>query len=302
MSLTENETNLCNQALDRIGSKNFAYATQATVNVKEATKCENIYAQTRNALLRSFEWPFASERAELVNVQTLTLDTTPLDDPFAADDVIYGLNNGYSATIISATTDTEYEIMYLSGDFEDGEFLTNATVYKIYYDGILVEDEDEDEPILWCDTTDYDTVTCADLTLADSAPDFEWDYQFKLPDDFLRLRSNYTIDDSNAVDDRFMIEGDYLLTNEDEVDLKYIKKVTDPDDFDPLFTEVLILTLAKKLIPALAGTKSPTLLEDVGRDLASALSHARAVCRQETNVSGRSDWRQARHSVNTSSV
>jgi len=204
MALEENEVPVCNQALDRIGSKNFAYATQATVNANEAAKCDTIYDQTRDALLRSFEWPFASARKTL------------------------------------------------SQEVND--------------------------------------------------PDFEWDYRFRLPDDFLRFKSDYGLDDSYDVDARFAIEGDYILTNNDEIDLKYIKKVTDPDDFDPLFTEVLILTLAKKLIPALAGTKSPTLLEDVGNDLKEALSHARTVCRQETNVSGRSDWRQARHSVDTSSA
>lgn len=200
MALEENEVPICNQALDRIGSKNFTYAVQTSV---EALKCITIFSQTRDALLRSFEWSFASARKTLA--------------PEVND------------------------------------------------------------------------------------PEFEWDKRFKLPDDYLRLKSDYGLDDSYEVDARFTIEGNYYLTNNDEVDLKYIKKVTDPDDFDPLFTEVLILTLAKKLIPALAGTKSPTLLEDVGRDLAEVTSKARTVCRQEVNASGRSDWRQARHSVNTNS-
>lgn len=200
MSLTTEEVVVANQALDRIGSKNFTLAVQTGV---EALKCITIYPQTRDALLRSFEWPFASARKTL------------------------------------------------SPEVND--------------------------------------------------PEFEWDYRFKLPDDFLRYKSDYGLDDSYAVDARFTIEGNYYLTNNDEVDLLYIKKVTNPDDFDPLFTEVLILTLAKKLIPALAGTKNPGLVESVSRDLDAALSKARTVCRQETNTSGRSDWRQARHSVNTSS-
>lgn len=200
MSLEEAEVLVANQALDRIGSKNFTYAVQTGV---EALKCITIYTQTRNALLRSFEWSFASARKTL------------------------------------------------SPEVND--------------------------------------------------PDFDWDYRFKLPDDFLRFKSDYGIDDSYAVDARFTIEGKYYLTNNDEVDLLYIKKVTNPDDFDPLFTEVLVLTLAKKLIPALAGTKNPGLVESVSRDLADALSHARTVCRQEVNASGRSDWRQARHSVDTNS-
>ena len=200
MSLTTEEVAVCVQALDRVGSKNFTYAVQTSV---EALKCITIYTQTRDALLRSFEWSFASAR------KTLSPEV--------------------------------------------------------------------------------------------NSPDSEWDYRFKLPDDFLRYKSDYGLDDSYAVDARFTIEGKYYLTNNDEVDLLYIKKVENPDDFDPLFTEVLILTLAKKLIPALAGTKSPMLLEDISRDLEAALSKARTVCRQESNVSGRSDWRQARHRVDTNS-
>ncbi len=62
MSLTEAEVKVANQALDRIGSKNFTYAVQTGV---EALKCITIYEQTRNALQRSFEWSFASARKTL---------------------------------------------------------------------------------------------------------------------------------------------------------------------------------------------------------------------------------------------
>ena len=200
MVLTMKEVVVCNQSLARLGSKRFTYANQATEI--EGIQSELIYTQTRNALERSFEWPFCKDR------KTLAPETN---------------------------------------------------------------------------TPDFD----------------EWDYRFKLPDNYLRMRSDYGIDDSYAVDARFAIEGDCILSNNDEIDLKYIKKVTDPDDFDPLFTEVLILTLAKKLIPALPGTKAPTLLEDVARDLAEALSRARTVCRQESNTSGRSDWNLSRLSSKT---
>lgn len=134
------------------------------------------------------------------------------------------------------------------------------------------------------------------LSQETNTPDFEWDYKYKLPTDFHRLVKNHTTGDTTDTTDRQDIEGDYLLSNYDEADIVYIKKVTDPADFDPLFTEVLILTLAKKLITALAGTKNPTLVEDVKNDLKIAIATARTVCRAETNVSGRSDWNLARYS------
>lgn len=190
----EAEVVICNQALDRIGSKNFTYASQAGV---EYEKCNNIYTQTRDALLSGFPWPFASARKSL----------------------------------------------------------------------------------------SYDTTT----------PDFEWSYRYKLPSDYLRLIYNYTTKSTTESDDRQIREGDYILTNYDECEIKYTRKITDPADFDPLFTELLILTLAKKLITALPGTKNPGLVDDVRRDLAMVTARVRAVCRAEVETSGRSDWNLARY-------
>lgn len=187
MSLITEEVTICNQALDRIGSTNFTYTVQTGVT---GIKCNTHYEQTRRAVIRSFEWNFASARK-----------------------------------ILSAETST---------------------------------------------------------------PDFEWDYQYKLPSDFLRMKGLYSRYD-------FEIEGDLLLTNDTEVEIRYIKDVTIPADFDPLFTEVLVLTLAKKLINPLAGTKTTQLKEDVLRDLNIATVRARAVCRAESEDRGRSSWNLARY-------
>lgn len=201
MSLTEAEVAVCNQALNMIGSLQFTYAAQTTV---EGVKANLHYTQVRNALLRSFEWTFAKHRV------SLTAHTT--------------------------------------------------------------------------------------------SPDFEWEYRYKLPDDYLRLTQDYTIDDSCYVDERFEIEGNFILSNNSPLEIKYIKKVTDPDDFDPLFTEVLILRLALRLLYPLAGTKSNTLKDSLARDLEEAERHARIVCRQESNTSGRSDWNQARRTDSTAEL
>jgi len=115
----------------------------------------------------------------------------------------------------------------------------------------------------------------------------------------MRLKSSYLVDDSNAVDDRFEIEGNLYLTNDSTVQIEYIKKVTDPTQFDALFVECLVLLLAKKLLPALALTGPESLKQDIDNDLNEALSKARTVARQEINVSGRKDWLHAR---NTSGV
>src|SRR4030043_2361618 len=123
--MTEAEVVLCNQSLDRLGAATFTYAAQTS---NEALKCIRHYEQTRDALLRSFDWPFASARAELVILQTLTLDLPPVPALWVVGDVITGISSGTTATIISVISTIEYEIAYLSGDFTDGEKITNATV------------------------------------------------------------------------------------------------------------------------------------------------------------------------------
>ena len=76
--------------------------------------------------------------------------------------------------------------------------------------------------------------------------------------------------------------------------LKYIKRVTTVAKFDPLFTELLILVLAKKFITALAGTNAKLLTVDLKEDLKKTLTTVRTFVLQENNTSGRHDWLIAR--------
>jgi hypothetical protein len=136
-------------------------------------------------------------------------------------------------------------------------------------------------------------------------PDFEYDNQFILPSDFMRHKSVFA---SNGTPNgnlkvSYAIEGDRLLTNETAINLRYIKKVTDPTKFDELFTEVLILKLALKLV-ALSGA-NPKMTETVGLELASVMPQVRALDRQETNNIGRLNrrpWVEARVSTRVATI
>lgn len=128
-------------------------------------------------------------------------------------------------------------------------------------------------------------------------PDFEFDNQFILPNDFLRQKSffgdNFTASGNLTV--TYAIEGQRLLTNEDSVDLRYIKKVTDPTQFDPLFVQVFAKQLALKLT-SLAGA-TPKIRESLKDDLKILMPQVRALDRQETNTIGRENrrpWVEAR--------
>jgi hypothetical protein len=136
-------------------------------------------------------------------------------------------------------------------------------------------------------------------------PDFEYDSQFILPDDFSRLKSVFG-DNSSPTGNlklSFAIEGQRLLTNETVINLRYIKKVTDPTEFDELFIEVFILKLALKLV-SLAGA-NPKITETLGAELKLVMPQVRALDRQETNTIGRLNrrpWVESRFSTRSATI
>jgi len=129
----------------------------------------------------------------------------------------------------------------------------------------------------------------AELSEDTGEPDFEWDNQFILPADFLRVAGLYDTTASYAV------EGKRLLTNDSAVDLVYIRQVTDPTEFDPMFVEVLALKLALVMVMPLSQDR--VLRQEIQDELAVVLSKARCVNLQETKTTGRDDlpiWLDAR--------
>src|SRR4030042_1573877 len=133
MSLVQAEIDLCSQAYERIGSGSFTLANQAT-NVL-GIRGNLHYAQTKNSLLRSYEWNFARARATLAQISTLLLDVMPTA-AWAVGDTVTGITSGTTAEILTVTSETEYEIIHLDGTFEDGETITNADVEIVYWAGI----------------------------------------------------------------------------------------------------------------------------------------------------------------------
>lgn len=196
-------TELCNMSLGRLGAKRINDIGNASDSKEEAIQCRLHYEQTRDALLRSHWWRFASARATL-----------------------------------SADTET---------------------------------------------------------------PDFEWTYQYPLPTDFLRMKKPYEgfLNPQRPLQYTYELEGTMLLTDETTVEIKYIRKVTDVTKFDPLFIEVLVLTLALKMLPALAGVggAAMNLRTDIRDELKGLMSRVRVLDKQETNTVGRADlgtWNAAR--------
>ncbi len=135
------------------------------------------------------------------------------------------------------------------------------------------------------------------LTLDTESPPFEWTYQYNLPEDYLRKISIYENRVSKLNLYSYDVEGDKLMTKDTQVLLKYIRKVTDITEFTPLFIELLVLRLAKKLQPGLVGTKSAQFVKDLNDELRFVEINVITKDKQDTNTTGQYDlgtWNDAR--------
>lgn len=94
----------------------------------------------------------------------------------------------------------------------------------------------------------------AALTLLATAPAFEYDYQFQLPSNCLRVLGAY--DAAGETIEDYKIEGRKLLCDDDEVYIKYIKRVTDANDFDANFVVIFATRLSAEIAFPLANSAS----------------------------------------------
>jgi len=222
--MTTTAVSVCNLALGRIGATAIVTLADATA---EGVQCNLHYEPTRDALLRSHPWRFASLWVELVRdaaansgTSTGTGNTTlKLYDTGKA----WGVN-GYANYYLWITGGT--------GANQIRKIASNtATVLTVSVAFTTTPD----------DTSTYE--------IWQNYPPYPWDNQFDLPSDILRLNRTYP---SGVA---YELNNGLLKTAEDEMAINYVKQVTDPDDFDALFVDALVLSLASKLVMPLLRDK-----------------------------------------------
>lgn len=268
MALTlQSEIDIVNLALDKIAAAgNIILTNQTSV---QAVSANLHYPQIRDALFRSYYWNFAKKRAVLKRPEFLEVDAAPTVDPFAVGDILTGDTSGETCKVITVLSDTLYEIIDRSGDFEDGEEIGNGT----------------------------DSVDCGAgyPIVAENTPVFKWGHQYLLPSDFARLVSVYEDDGSDCPEFRYSIEGNRLLTDYQTCHITYISIVNDPSLWDSLFREVFILRLALSLFHPLAGTAPTDLKAELKQELMMAESRARVANADDSDTSGMEYWNKVRY-------
>jgi len=116
------------------------------------------------------------------------------------------------------------------------------------------------------------------LTQIGTSPISFFAYQYQLPTSPKCLRV-LEITESVA---NWTVEGDYLLTDDSAVEIRYIQRVTDTSKFDSLFVAALTFSLASQL--AIAITTDQRLANDMEIKFNSAMLKARGIDHVESNT------------------
>lgn len=104
------------------------------------------------------------------------------------------------------------------------------------------------------------------LTPNGTSPDWGYDYQYDLPNDYLGFL------ETDPDDIQYVIENGKILTDEDELDVTYIYRNTDESSWDASFAEAMACLLAHEICYNL--TQSSTLKDDLKDDYKKALADA----------------------------
>ena len=104
-------------------------------------------------------------------------------------------------------------------------------------------------------------------------PAFDWTYLFELPADFIRVAK------IGPLDPDYKVEGRKLLANTNQLDLKYIYRVTDPVQLDILCAEAIACYLAFDISFSL--TQSESVRQDMAKLFVDALRSAKSADAKE---------------------
>jgi len=116
------------------------------------------------------------------------------------------------------------------------------------------------------------------LARTTSTPDFEFDYEYVVPDDCLKIEGLHSGCGASwpyRAERAKSGNGRVILTNEPAVWLEYISKVTDPNQMDAAFRQALALALATAICPAL--TENAALTKVIAEEAEKVASEARSI-------------------------
>lgn len=123
-----------------------------------------------------------------------------------------------------------------------------------------------------------------------TSPAFDWDYQFTVPGDFLRVLSVGEL----YSEDEWRVEGQMILANWSPLLLRYVYRNENPATYDGMLVDVMTAQMAARMAYPL--TQSAALAQEMGNRAAALERRARAVDGQDdsTDMLGDNPLRDAR--------
>jgi hypothetical protein len=118
-------------------------------------------------------------------------------------------------------------------------------------------------------------------------PLYDWDYAFGLPVDFGRMLTFNSFSPAMPVTP-YQIVGNQLYTDDSEAVISYIRKITDENQFDPLFVDALVYRIAAKLARPLAGSLDIEKMNNLSFE--KALAEARRIDAGEGSPRRKMQW------------
>lgn len=195
MSNDSEKTLIANIGLYSVGEKSISSITATTPN---AVKVAAIFESVVRELLAE-DWYFSRKRvkfADLVQVFKLTIDASPSPAAWYVGSTITGDTSGVTCTVVEVLSDTVYLVTEPTGDWDDGEILSDGTNSRDNATGYPVD--------------------------TDSLNHGQWQYGFKRPTDMLWLLKTSSLE-YDRVNYRYYPEGNVIYTNQVDAFLRYNK-------------------------------------------------------------------------------
>lgn len=114
-----------------------------------------------------------------------------------------------------------------------------------------------------------EAITRADLAQLAETPEYGYDYVYQLPTNPLCLR----VLDADDPDVDYRIEGRKLYTDAEDIEIRYLARITDPTKYSSQLAEAIALRLASKL--AFSLPNQGTMYQALMAEYVVVLRHAR---------------------------
>lgn len=216
MAAAVTDIDICNLALGKIGARKI---TSFADNTQSAELCNRFYDTLRQAELRRNGWKFSITRAKLPLYSTVSAANWP---------------NGWDATSQQWLIGNAYAI----GDVVSDVTTDNAGRQIPYIYVSLTDPNTGNTPA----TSPDDWVLATGL-----APLFDYDFQYQLPIDFLRLLPTNPKASELPLD--WLVEKGLILTDDDApLQIRYVQDFTNVGKMESMFVMGLACRIAAEIV------------------------------------------------------